>query len=118
MRIDILPNQILMAIFVVIFAFPVMYAFIGVGNVITIEKPYYDEYQSCETEFNEYKETKCPVVAPCECKESVGGIIYAILGFIIFISGFIFIYFRNKRLDEREEEIRKREKLIEKVKKQ
>ena len=63
----------------------ILIVYVGIGSNITIEKPHYDKWQSCEKEL----ERTQPICPACECK-TTGGIWYfiagGILGFLIKIA--------------------------------
>lgn len=74
---------------VLLSAFATLIFFLVNEGHITYEKSYYDEYQETQARLSECQEMKTPNCAPCQCPMSPIGVIFGILGVIMYVIGWL-----------------------------
>ena len=80
---------------------PMMWLFLSDGS-ITIEKPYYNEYQDCKLQVSELqKSVQCPETK-CNCGAS--GIVWTIMGGLFGLSGYAMYWYSLKKAERLQEE--------------
>ncbi len=84
--------QTVITIFSMIIIFFASFYALQSNNKIIIQKDYFDELQSCEYELEQIQ----PECAPVICSVGAIGIIWSIMGFILFFIGYI-LYFLTLR---------------------
>lgn len=82
-----------------------MFAFIGSGATLTVEKPYYDQYKQCSDQLDVMK-TSCPDV---KCETDKTGFVWGILGVVFLAFSVVFFNRKNKQIEELEREVKDRE---------
>ena len=72
-----------------IIGIPLLFFVLGGIEKVTIEKSYFDEYETTLQSLEECKAMDTLACAPCECKQSSGGIILLIFGGMMYILGIL-----------------------------
>ncbi len=94
-----------------LFVTPIYWIAISSG-VIKIEKPYLKEYQFCEQELDRCARAKTPSCSPCESTKDRGYWFFFILGLIVYAGSLGYMVWNNKRMDKKDEELKKREEQV------
>ncbi len=94
-----------------LFVTPVYWIIIS-GGMITIEKPYYGDYQICEKELNECTISKTPSCSPCESTKDRGYYFFYVLGLLVYLGALVFAIWSTKKLNKENEDLEKREKEV------
>ena len=103
-------------IFGLIFAAPLWWFAISSASV-TIERPYYSEWSSCESKLAEEETRLTPACSPCMPIKDKGYWFIYIIGFIVYIAILAYGVTRSWKLDAREKELKEREEQLNKPKK-
>ena len=82
------------------------------NSTITIEKSYQYELTQCELKLSQCVESKTPSCSPCECKQGVGYWVFLSLSLLIYLGTLVWNNKKITELNEREQDIIKKEKEI------